>query len=160
MSKFEESFQKALRATDRKAAKKVIVQRGQYLNEPAEYRAIQESSAGVQASGWTTKTKAGALAGSMRAANGNRDKPAAVLSVHDNGGTTADRYTVVLDPKHGFEKERSSGLYQCIGLSSNPNSPQGFSQFSSCMRGRHLGRRVKWSALPANIREHIKGRLA
>lgn len=157
MSKFEESFQKAMRATSRKATKKVIVQKGQYLNEPPEYRVIHESKVGAQASEWMTKTKAEKLAGRVR---GDRDKPTDVLSVYDTGPeSTSDRYTVVLSPQRGWQKELR-GAYQCIALSSNPNSPQGFSQFSSCMLGKHLGRRVEWSTLPQNIRDHIKGRLA
>jgi hypothetical protein len=75
MGNLEKSFQKAIAATKRATShKKVIVQRGQYLNEPAEYRAIQESSTGVQASKWTTKTKAETLARNMRVADRSSKK--------------------------------------------------------------------------------------
>lgn len=81
-------------------------------------------------------------------------KPKLISAVYDNGGETFDRYTVVLRIDEG------RGLKGCIGLSHNPNSPQGFSQYTTCQAGSHLGKKIGWSRLPPEIRAHIKRRLA
>ena len=77
-------------------------------------------------------------------------KPKEVIGVYDNGGRTIDRYTVVLNESGGF------GLYGCFGLS---NDPRFFSQYSSCMIGAHLGKRIGWKNLPAILKEHVIDRL-
>ena len=68
--------------------------------------------------------------------------------VYDNGGRTFDRYTVVM---------LRDGL--ALGLSHNPDSPQGFSQFCDCEAGPHLGTRITWAQLPDNVRAHAVQRL-
>lgn len=76
------------------------------------------------------------------------------MKIYDNGGKTFDRYTVIYD----------SG--DVIGLSLNPESPQGFSQYCGVLAekggmivdGPHLGKVIAFEELPENIQEHIKAR--
>jgi hypothetical protein len=79
-----------------------------------------------------------------------------IIACYDNGGKTVDRYTVVFNTKHDVQ-----GKYnECLGLSSNPSDPQGFSQFSGCTLGRHLGKKVAFKDLPENIQKHVEVRIA
>lgn len=75
-----------------------------------------------------------------------------ILSVFDDGGKSFDRYTIVL-------KEKEHGKWVCLGLSINTTSPNGFSQFSNCEVGPHLGKKIKWNALPAHVKKHAEERL-
>ena len=75
-----------------------------------------------------------------------------ILKIYDNEGETFDRYTVVFDEKH-------NGLYECLGLSEHPSHPQGFSQWSNCMIGNHLGKEISFDELTTELQEHIKYRL-
>jgi hypothetical protein len=81
-----------------------------------------------------------------------------ILSVHDSGPNTGDRYTVVLNPKAGWEA--NPGYHNCLGFNSDPTHPaHGISQFSECMRGRHLGKRIKFTDLPKDLQRHVIGRI-
>lgn len=75
-----------------------------------------------------------------------------ILKIYDNEGMTFDRYTVVIDIKN-------NELYECLALSEHPAHPQGFSQWSICSMGSHLGKEVKFSELSTELQEHIKNRL-
>ena len=77
------------------------------------------------------------------------------VSVYDNGGKTADRYTIVFDTMH----EAKPNTYTALGLSAQPSSPQGVSQFTTAMKGAHLGRRIHFVRLPANVQAHVRARL-
>lgn len=80
-----------------------------------------------------------------------------IKSIWDNGGETCDRYTVVTnEPWNDFEKN----TFMALGMSGNPEHPQGVSQFCSAMEGRHLGKKVDIKELPDDIQKHIKWRLA
>ncbi len=80
-----------------------------------------------------------------------------IIAVYDNP-EFADRYTVVLDRK-GWTLS-APNLNPSIGLSGNPDNPQGFSNFSECLLGDHLGRKVEFEDLPENVREHVRKRLS
>jgi hypothetical protein len=83
-------------------------------------------------------------------------QPKDVLSIWDEGpDKTIDRYTIVLDPKQGWDKERN-GDFQMIGL--GPGG-RGVSQFTSGQVGKHLGKKIKWADLDADTQKHIIGRL-
>ena len=70
------------------------------------------------------------------------------IRIFDNP-KTFDRYSVVLEDG------------DCLGLSNNPGSPQGFSQWCGQVEaGPHLGKELSWEELPANVQAHIKIRLA
>jgi len=67
-----------------------------------------------------------------------------------------DRYTVVFD-----DIDRHVGnipLYTCLCMSSNPNSPLGLSEHSTCMLGKHLGKRIDYNDLPGEIKDHVRNR--
>lgn len=80
------------------------------------------------------------------------------MRIYDNGGKTWDRYTVfpgdTTDLTHGTWND-------CLCLSDNCDSPDGFSQWSEGQIGSHLGklvRNLEW--LPENVQKHIKERLS
>lgn len=76
-----------------------------------------------------------------------------IYAIYDNGGKTIDRYTVLTEPFH-FGKS-----CECLGMSSDPTHPQGFSQWSDCFDGPHLGKMIKFDDLPINVQEHLVKRL-
>ncbi len=75
-------------------------------------------------------------------------------AIYDNGGKTMDRYTVILS-----EGDAIPPHIPCLGLSDNPDSPQGFSQYGECLEGEHLGKKISFAELPENVQEHLKRRL-
>lgn len=81
-----------------------------------------------------------------------------IIGVYDNGGETFDRYTIVLDSFQNETLEKFK-MYECLGLSSNPGDPQGFSQWTTCQMGRHLGKKLKFEELPENVQKHVLGRI-
>lgn len=83
----------------------------------------------------------------------DQTSPGIVLCVRDNGGRTIDRYSVVL------RTGTTPGMLDCLGLSSDPASPQGFSQWGDCKDGDHMGRTIPWTDLPENVRRHALERL-
>lgn len=68
--------------------------------------------------------------------------------LYDNGGKTADRYTLV-----HMDQPEGRGLFACFGFDENPFHPQGFGQHSTAMPGRHLGRRINPDDLPTQARK-------
>jgi hypothetical protein len=82
-----------------------------------------------------------------------------VRKIWDDGGKTCDRYSItfeIYNNKSGkWDIWKDGDKIVCLGLSSDPISPQGFSQFSTCQEGRHLGKRIAWSELPKLIQKHI-----
>jgi hypothetical protein len=83
-------------------------------------------------------------------------RPLHVIGIWDNGGETADRYTVALDPK---VYSANPGRALMLGMSGAPSHPQGVSQFSEGQCGPHLGKRISWAKLPEHIRAHVAARL-
>lgn len=67
---------------------------------------------------------------------------------YDDGGKTADRYTVV----YADSPESRPGMYEAVGMSAEPFHPQGVGQHCSAMPGAHLGRRIAFEALPQDCR--------
>jgi len=86
-----------------------------------------------------------------------------IIAVYDNGGETMDRYTVVISPE--FMETSKRNHYACLGLSENPTSPLGFSQFSECViltplrENNHMGNRIRLKDLSKDLQNHIKERL-
>lgn len=58
-----------------------------------------------------------------------------------------------------LDSENDKGMYDALGLSDNPEHPQGFSQFSEAQRGSHLGEKINFKDLPENVQEHVQKRL-
>jgi len=84
--------------------------------------------------------------------------PRYVLACYDNGGKTADRYTVIFGgPLWTPEMGRSVPF---LGMSDAPTHPQGFSQWGEmpAYNRAACGRKVKWRDLPGNIRRHVRAR--
>ena len=73
------------------------------------------------------------------------------LRIYDNGGKTADRYTVLFMD----QKERSYGVYSCLGMDKDPFHPCGIGQHSSGTPGVHLGRRIPFDLLPEPCRRAV-----
>lgn len=97
-----------------------------------------------------------------------QDAPADVIACYDNGGKTADRYTVLFGGKfwtpgfaeHWWKVCREPRMLQHLGMSAYPSDPQGVSMWGEdAMRGPHLGRKVRWLDLPENIRKHTVARM-
>ena len=71
-----------------------------------------------------------------------------IKRIYDNKGKTFDRYTVVLDDG------------TALGLSHNPDSPVGFSQWGEVVtEGVDLGKPISLQELPLRVQQHIKHRL-
>lgn len=71
------------------------------------------------------------------------------IKYFDNGGTTFDRYTVIIGDS-------------VFGFSSNPFSPQGFNQY--CGEGSevlpdNLGKELSWNDLPFEVKKAVLGRI-
>jgi hypothetical protein len=73
------------------------------------------------------------------------------IRCYDNGGKTADRYTVV----YMDAPERRANTFECLGMNAEPFHPQGIGQHSSAMCGRHLGNRVAFSTLPSDCQKAV-----
>jgi len=71
----------------------------------------------------------------------------------DNGGKTLDRYTILTEAWH-FGKS-----CDCLGVSDDCDSPQGFSQWGDCVEGEHLGREIAFDELPQNVQNHVMARI-
>lgn len=71
---------------------------------------------------------------------------------YDNGGETADRYTVVFTGRY---RHKTRGSYLYLGMSARPTHPQGFGQHGESNepidrpRYAHLGTRIEFHNLPA-----------
>ena len=74
-----------------------------------------------------------------------------------------DRYTVITGPASSLEKSLAAceNLCNCLGLSINPDSPQGFSQWGTC-NFDHMDKtqeQVRFLGLPDNVQRHLAQRL-
>lgn len=75
---------------------------------------------------------------------------------YDNGGKTADRYTVVFTGRY---RHKTLGECLYLGASSEPFHPQGFGQHGSAPSAidyptyGHLGKKVAFTQLPEDVRK-------
>ena len=78
-----------------------------------------------------------------------------VCRIFDAGDTFADRYTIA----YKGTRHRGGPLwFPYRACSENPFHPQGFGQYSenpTFLTGKHLGRRVSFDALPADVKKLI-----
>ena len=87
-------------------------------------------------------------------------KPVIIKSCWDNDGVTMDRFTIFLKShEYAGKQNRNKKFWDCLGLSTEPESPQGFSQMSSGLPGKHLGKRIGFYDLPINVIQHVVKRL-
>lgn len=79
-----------------------------------------------------------------------------ILRCYDNGGKTCDRYTIIPPRWAGKEWRERNGSWQAIGCNDEPFHPQGIGMHVSAMPGPHLGRRVSWESLPADVQRFAR----
>ena len=77
------------------------------------------------------------------------------IRCYDNGGKTADRYTVI----YMDEPEDSRRTYACLGMNHEPFHPQGICQHGIAMVGKHLGKRIWFAELPADCQSSVRADL-
>lgn len=78
------------------------------------------------------------------------------LRLYDNGGESFDRYTI-LPPRWAREyMDRNPGQWTAIAASEHPFHPQGFGQHVTAAPGPHLGKRIKWKDLPADVQKFAR----
>lgn len=71
-----------------------------------------------------------------------------IKNIYDNKGRTFDRYTIVFDDD------------SALGLSHNPDSPIGFSQWCAHVdAGTDLGKTISFEELPESVQRHITMRI-
>lgn len=73
------------------------------------------------------------------------------LAIYDNGGRSADRYTVIFK-----DCPEGRGLFACLGMNSEPFHPQGIGMNATAMPGRHLGRRIRFEELPRDCQRAVE----
>ena len=69
------------------------------------------------------------------------------IRCYDNGGATADRYTVAY-----IDQPTKRGMVEMVGMSAEPFHPQGVGQHSEGQCGKHLGKRIKFATMPLDCR--------
>lgn len=80
-----------------------------------------------------------------------------VLRCFDNGGKTCDRYTIIPPRWAGAQwRENYLGSWQAIAANAEPYHPQGFGMHVSAAPGPHLGKRVHWDTLPADVQKFAR----
>ena len=77
------------------------------------------------------------------------------IRVYDNGGHTADRYSVVVDGKD-WESSVNTGYVPMLTLSEGGKD---VSQWGEGKEGSHLGRPVAWDTLSEDTKKHIEDRI-
>jgi len=77
-----------------------------------------------------------------------------ILEIRDNQGETLDRYCVVYDYS---DQETANGekLYWSVCMNSAPFHPQGIGSHGPAMPGKHLGKKIKFSQLPADCQKLV-----
>lgn len=87
-----------------------------------------------------------------------QDAPEYVLACYDNGGKTADRYTVMFGGSLWYPEMGRKVFY--LGMSGAPTHPQGFSQWGEMPADNRPSSRehVRWLDLPEHIRAHVIAR--
>lgn len=84
--------------------------------------------------------------------------PEYILAVYDNGGKTADRYTVLFGGS--LWEPNMGGNVACLNMSEYPTSPQGVSMWGEmpAWNRKALGKHIKWLDLPERVRQHVISR--
>lgn len=81
--------------------------------------------------------------------------PDYVYDCLDNGGKTADRYTILFG---GWLFDALENSYPALGLSDDCDRPNGYSQWTMVKHYNKsvYGKRIHWKDLPTNVRKHIE----
>ena len=83
-------------------------------------------------------------------------KPKDIKSIWDAGEKETDRYTIIFDPKQGWEA--NPGYFQSLGFAAGRGGGT-ISQFGEAREGKHLGKKLKWEDLPKESQEHVLQRI-
>jgi len=81
-----------------------------------------------------------------------------MVRCYDNGGKTADRYTVVFTGRY---THKTGGDFIFLSMSTHPTHPQGVGQHGSDRNQidrpaySHLGKRIKFDDLPEDCRKVV-----
>jgi hypothetical protein len=75
-----------------------------------------------------------------------------VIAVYDNGGKTLDRYTIVTNNR---VSKKHNGKYTYDALSASENG-LGCFHWCQCIRGSHLGKKIKLTDLSIELQNKIK----
>jgi len=75
-----------------------------------------------------------------------------IIAIYDDP-EYVDRYTIVTDCSNDNGK---STLY--LSVSDLCDRPNGFSQWGECPVENHSGKRIAWTDLPRNVRDHVTAR--
>lgn len=82
-----------------------------------------------------------------------------VLRCYDNGGKTADRFTII-PPRWARAYANASTsdplAWEALAANSEPFHPQGIGMHVTAHPGHHLGKRVKWSELPTDVQRFAR----
>ena len=77
-----------------------------------------------------------------------------IYKIFDNGGKTADRYTLLTEPFH-FGKSCDA-----FGFSEDAGNPQGFNQYVGAVyEGADLGEEINFDSLPDEVKNAMLDRL-
>lgn len=83
-----------------------------------------------------------------------------VLRIYDAGPDLADRYTVIpprwAGPGYHYSRAPGSPRWAAIAAGPCPFHPQGFGQHIGADAGPHLGRRIAWADLPADVQRFAR----
>ena len=87
-----------------------------------------------------------------------KDAPEYILACYDNGGKTADRYTVMFGGS--LWKPDMGRNVHYLSMSDAPTHPQGFSQWGEMPAANRTccGKHIRWLDLPEHIRKHVVAR--
>lgn len=78
---------------------------------------------------------------------------------YDNGGKTADRYTIVLTGRY---RHKTGGSFLYLGASTYPFHPQGVGTSEESNKQidypayGHLGKKVSFQSLPSEVQRFVK----
>lgn len=78
------------------------------------------------------------------------------IELYDNGGESADRYTLLLLD----HSERGENSFMCFGFDADPTHPQGIGMHGSAQRGEHLGKLIQVADLPEPALGYIQNYIA
>lgn len=91
--------------------------------------------------------------GRLHAKTDKKAAPLRIIGVYDNGGRTADRYTVVFDERHRTDEGIS---HLCLALSKDCNMPNGVCMTAYTEPGSYLGKKIKFSDLPETVQNCVR----
>ena len=83
-----------------------------------------------------------------------------IHSIYDNGGETADRYTVYYSGRGTVRHTVDGTMRFCVCMNAAPFHPQGIGQHGEGMPGRHNGRKISWADLPKDCQRVVEQDLA